>query len=107
VGLGDFNLHHPLWLATHQHAGSRLNAESLLIIIEEFRLRLITEHRTPTHCWKAGESTINLAFTLEDLANHVIHCKIDRKLDCDSNHLLISLVFDWSWQPANLIRKHL
>jgi hypothetical protein len=75
--------------------------------MEEFQLRLITERGTPTHRWKAGESTIDLAFTSEYLANHVIHCKIDRKLDCDSDHLPISLVFDWSWQPANPTRKRL
>jgi hypothetical protein len=105
--LGDFNLHHPLWLTAHRRAGSGPSAEGLLTIMEEFQLHLITERGTPTHHWKDGESTIDLAFTSEDLANHVIHCKIDRKLDCNSNHLLISLVFDWRWQSANPTRKRL
>ncbi|KAF4222379.1 hypothetical protein CNMCM5878_005661 [Aspergillus fumigatiaffinis] len=82
--LGDFNLHHPLWSTTHRRAA-----------------------RDPTYRWKDGESTIDLAFASEDLANHAIHCKIDRKLDCDSDHLPISLVFDWGWQPANPTRKRL
>jgi hypothetical protein len=105
--LGDFNLHHPLWSTAHRRAGSGPSAEGLLTIMEEFQLHLITERGTPTHRWKDGESTIDLAFTSEDLANHVIHCKIDRKLDCDSDHLPISLVFDWRWQPANPTRKRL
>lgn len=37
----------------------------------------------------------------------MIHCKIDRKVDCDSDHLSIGLVFDWNWQPETPAKKRL
>ncbi|EDN04471.1 predicted protein [Histoplasma mississippiense (nom. inval.)] len=107
IVLGDFNLHHPLWSSTHRHGGRGPSAQGLLTVIEEFQLQLLTEPGTPTHRWKDGESTIDLTFASEDLADRVTHCKVDREVDCDSDHLPIALVFDWNWQPVNPTRKRL
>jgi SET domain len=56
---------------------------------------------------KDGESTIDLTFASEDMASRVIHCKIDPRLDHDSDHLPITVAFNWSWKPATLLRKRL
>lgn len=62
IVLGDFNLHHPLWSATHRRASYRPSPQHLLTIIEDFQLQLLTVPGTPTHRWKDGESTIDLTF---------------------------------------------
>jgi hypothetical protein len=107
VVLGDFNLHHPLWSADHCRAGSGRHAEYLLQIIEDSQLQLLTVPGTPTHRWKDGESTIDLTLASEDVAARVTQCKIDRRLDCDSDHLPVALAIDWNWQPAKSKRKRL
>ena len=107
IVLGDLNIHHPLWSTAHRHTGNHSSAQHLLAIIEEFQLRLLTVPGTPTHRWKDGESTIDLTFASEDVATRLIHCKIDKRLDCDSDHLPIAVVIDWSWQPATPTRKRM
>jgi hypothetical protein len=107
VVLGDFNLHHPLWSADHRRARSGPSAESLLRIIEDYQLQLLTVPGTPTHRWKDGESTIDLTFASEDVAASVTHCKIDKDLDCDSDHLPIALAIKWGLQLAEPKRKRL
>jgi ribonuclease HI len=104
--LGDFNLHHPLWSTIHRRVTSGA-AQPLLTIIENFHLQLLTAPGAPTHRWKDGQSTIDLTFASEDIASRVIHCRIDSRLDHDSDHLPIATTIDWSWQPAPLLRKRL
>lgn len=91
IMLGDFNLHHPLWSTIQRRADRRSSAQPLIAIMEEFQLQLLTVPGTPTHRWKDGVSTIDLTFTSEDLALRVVHCKIDPRLDYDSDHLPIAL----------------
>ena len=107
IVLGDYNLHHPLWSARHHRVGERSRAERLLTIAEDFQLELLTVPGTTTHRWQGGETTIDLTFASEDVAANMIHCKIDRKLDYDSDHLPIAVAIDWSWKPAALMRKRL
>ena len=107
IVLGDFNLHHPLWSAIHRRAGTGSSAEAFMNIIEEFQLQLLTEPGTPTHRWKDGESTIDLAFATEDLAARLVHCKIEKNLDYDSDHLPITLAVDWNFRTAAPTRKRL
>jgi hypothetical protein len=106
--LGDFNLNHPLWSTRHRHANTGVRAaQPLLRIVENFHLQLLTVPGTVTHRWKDGESTIDLTFASEDLASRVIHCKVDPRLDHDSDHLPISTAINWSRQPAAPPRKRL
>ena len=107
IVLGDFNLHHHLWSAAHRDESRGANIQALLTTIEEFQLQLLTEHGTPTYRWKGGETMIDLTFASEDIANHVVQCKIDREMDCDSDHLPIALVVNWSWQRTKPTRKRL
>ncbi len=87
IVLGDFNLHHPLWSATHRRASGGPSAQPLLSILEDAQLELLTVPGTPTHRWKDGETTIDLTFATEEVASRVVQCRIDRQLDCDSDHL--------------------
>jgi hypothetical protein len=48
-----------------------------------------------------------LTFASEDIASHTTHCKLNTSLDCDSDHLPIAIVIDWSWKPTILSRKRL
>jgi hypothetical protein len=99
--LGDLNLHHPLWSTAHRHANRGIPAtQPLLTIIENTNLQLLTVPGTPTHRWKDGETTIDLTFASENVASRTIYCKVDASLDCDSDHLPITIVIDWSWQPT-------
>ena len=105
--LGDFNLHHPLWSPQRLRARESSRADQLLTLVEDFQLQLITVPGTATHRWQGGESTIDLTFASEDVASNVIRCKIDRRLDYDSDHLPIAVAIDWSWQPAAPTRQRL
>jgi hypothetical protein len=90
--LGDFNLHHPLWSTTRHLATNGITAaQPLLALIKDFRLQLITTPGTPTHRWKDGQSTIDLAFASADITSRVIHYKINTRLDYDSDHLPIDV----------------
>ena len=51
--------------------------------------------------------TIDLSFATEDLASLVSQCKIDKALNCDSDHLLIAVVVEWGWKAATPTRKRL
>lgn len=51
-------------------------------------------------------STINLTFVSEALTSQIIHCNIDKDLDCDSDHP-ISPVVNWPWKAVNPIRQRL
>ena len=106
--LGDFNLHHPLWSRNHHHANRGIRAaQPLLTIVEDFHLQLLTVPGTLTHRWKDRESTIDLTFATEEIASRTIHCKVDSRLDCDSDHLPIEIAIDWRWQHAAPLRKRL
>ena len=37
----------------------------------------------------------------------MIYWKIDKRLDCDSDHLPIALTIDWSWQSSVPTKKQL
>jgi endonuclease/exonuclease/phosphatase family metal-dependent hydrolase len=106
--LGDFNLHHPLWSTRHHHNNRGIAAaQPLLAVIENFNLQLLTVPGTATHRWKAGESTIDLTFASEETASRAISCKIDDRLDCDSDHLPIRVVIEWNWQDTPPERKRM
>ncbi|KAJ9137654.1 Endonuclease/exonuclease/phosphatase [Pleurostoma richardsiae] len=107
VMLGDFNLHHPLWSTAHRRASEGPSAQPLLTVIEDAQLELLTVPGTPTHRWKDGESTIDLAFGTPEIASRLVCCRIDQQLDCDSDHLPLELTIDWRWQPATPTRKRL
>ena len=94
IVLGDFNLHHPLWSTAHRRASEGPSAQPLLTVLEDAQLQLLTVPRTPTHRWKGGVSTIDLTFATPEIAARLIHCKIDKRLDYDSDHLPIKLTLD-------------
>ena len=106
VVLGDFNLRHPLWTGIQRLGnGGAASAQPLLTIVEDFQLHLLTTPGAPTHRWRDGESTIDLTFATEGLASCLLHCRIDKDRDCDSDHLPIATAFAWEWQPAPLTQK--
>lgn len=107
VMLGDFNLHHSVWSTQHRRTNDTRGVDQLLLIAESYRLQLLTVPGTPTHRWKDGESTIDLTFASESLASHVVRCRIDAEMDCDSDHLPIDLVLDWTWRMIAPPRKRL
>ncbi|KAK4075525.1 hypothetical protein Purlil1_12650 [Purpureocillium lilacinum] len=107
VVLGDFNLHHPLWSTRHRRPIHGRNTQQLLAVIEDFQLELLTVPGTPTHRWKDGESTIDLTFATANVAPHVVHCKIDRELDCESDHLPVAVAIEWEWKAASPAKKRL
>lgn len=108
IVLGDFNLHHPLWSIMHCHANRGIPAaQLLLIIIKDSNLQPLTVLGTPTHRWKDGEITIDLTFASVNVASRKIYCKVDPSLDCDSEHLLIAITIDWSWQLTTPPKKQM
>jgi hypothetical protein len=93
--LSDFKLHHSLWnelIRFIQHA----TANQWLNLIENlnFFFTLLID----IIIWEARnmQSTINLIFMIELLANRVIHCNIRLNLNQSSNHIsiLISLILN-------------
>jgi hypothetical protein len=101
--LGDFNLHHPQWSGPRTQSPS-YQAYTLLRVMENTRLWQITPRGTKTHRWCNIDTTIDLAFATSTLRDQLLHCKVAHGLDCDSDHLPISVQFNWEWKQA-AIRK--
>lgn len=97
--LGDFNLHHPQWSGIRQQRPSH-QSYRLLNITETSRLWQLTPRGMKTHRWYSNDTTIDLTFATHVVKEQLIHCKIAHELDCDSDHLPISIQFDWEWKEA-------
>lgn len=63
-------------------------------MLEDAQLQLLTVPGTPTHQWKDGDSTINLAFATLEVASRLVRCQIDQQLDCNLDHLPMELAID-------------
>lgn len=101
--LGDFNLHHPQWSGLLTRRPSR-TANRLTETLLNARLWQLTPRGMKTHRSYNSNTTIDLAFATHTLREQLIHCKIAHGLDCDSDHLPISLHLNWAWRRAK-IRK--
>jgi hypothetical protein len=68
--------------------------------MENAHLWQITPRGTITHRWLNNDTTIDLAFATSILRDQLLHCKIAHDLDCESDHLPISVQFNWEWKRA-------
>jgi hypothetical protein len=108
--LGDFNLHHPLWSPTttrRRGYSSRTLTQPLITILEDFQLQLLTVPDTITRRGHTGTSTIDLSFATEEIASRVTYCRIDTRLDNDSDHLPIEVTAEWNWKPTRRLKKRM
>ena len=96
IVLGDFNLHHPLWGGIEQRPPHR-EADYLLSVVEEHQLNLILPPGTRTRQEQGHNTTIDLVFATQWLADRIISCGLaDEQLDHDSDHLPISTIIQVS-----------
>jgi ribonuclease HI len=111
VLLGDFNLHHPLWSATtttrKRGYSSTTLTQPLITILEDFQFQLLTVPGTTTRRGHTSTSTIDLTFATEEVASRVTYCRVDTRLDSDSDHLPIETTIEWNWKPAPRLRKRM
>lgn len=101
--VGDFNLHHPQWSAARAPRPTRA-AHRLVEITSDAELWQLTPKGTKTHRSYKTDTTIDLAFATHTVKEQLLHCKVDYSLDCDSDHLPISISLNWKWTMAT-IRK--
>jgi exonuclease III len=93
VLLGNFNLHHPLWEGLNREV-TDLESEDLIDILGDFALHSTFPPGTTTYEEGRSQSTIDLCLVTMRLIEHVIKGEVDRSLDHDSDHLLISTTLD-------------
>ena len=101
--LGDFNLYHPQWSDLRSQRPPR-ESHTLVNMTQNTRLWQVTPRGMRSHRSHHGDSTIDLAFATHTLREQLLHCKIAHDLDSDSDHLPISVEFNWKWKPAS-VRK--
>lgn len=110
IMLGDFNLHHPLWsprTTRRQRYSSTTLTQPLITILEDFQLQLLTVPGTITRRGHTGSSTIDLTFATEEVASRVTYCRVDPRLDSDSDHLPIEITVEWNWKPTPRLKKRM
>ena len=95
VLLGDFNLHHPLWGGPNREATDP-ESEDLIDIIGDFALHNTLPPGTVTYEEGRAQSTIDLCLVTTGLINRVIKSEVDRDIDHNSDHLLISTILDFA-----------
>jgi ribonuclease HI/exonuclease III len=101
--LGDFNLYHPQWSELRPQRPPR-ESHTLVNMTQNSRLWQVTPRGMKTHRSYCGDSTIDLAFATYTLREQLLHCKMAQNLDSDSDHLPISVEFNWDWKQAS-VRK--
>lgn len=101
--LGDFNLYHPQWSELRPQRPPR-ESHTLVNMTQNSCLWQVTPRGMKTHRLYCGDSTIDLAFAIYTLREQLLHCKIAYNLDSDSDHLPISVEFNWDWKQAS-VRK--
>lgn len=85
IVVGDFNLHHPIWGGTQCLERHKM-ADDLLQIINEAGLQLLTPPGEVTWEARGATSTIDLAFSTENIAQLLVRCKRDDQLESGSDH---------------------
>ena len=99
VVLGDFNLHHPQWSNVWTRSVSS-GANMLLDMLVDRQLWQLTPPGMKTHRCQSSDTTIDLTFATSALQQRLICCKVADNLDCDSDHLPISIWLSWGWEHA-------
>lgn len=99
--LGDFNLYHPQWSELRPQRPPR-ESHTLVNMTQNSRLWQVTPRGMKTHRSHCGDSTIDLTFATYTLREQLLHCKIAYNLDSDSDHLPISVEFNWDWKQASV-----
>ena len=96
VVVGDFNLHHPAWAGTDDLPSNRykgLEPKILIDMMDRHRLELCLPPGTITRQasqLRQRDTTIDLVWLSSGLAERLVSCKIDKKLDYQSDHLPIA-----------------
>ncbi|PIA82976.1 hypothetical protein CB0940_12191 [Cercospora beticola] len=86
--VGDFNLHHPFWGGSTvlvQHA----LADALIDITEQAQLQLTLPPGTVTWQSRQSESTLDLAFATEWIAQRLLQCQPHEEVNSDSDYIPI------------------
>jgi endonuclease/exonuclease/phosphatase family metal-dependent hydrolase len=103
---GDFNRHDTLWGGDGVCPYRQGEAEPLIELAEELRLQSLLPKGTVT--WQVGdrESTIDLIFVTERLAEEYQHCRVHRT-EHRSDHRAIDTLFDIEAQRREQIEPRL
>ncbi len=90
--LGDFNLYHAVWGG--MEAKSDRDAKSLLAIVEQHSLHLLSKTGTITYDEAGHQSTIDLIFASTAISERLITCKILSDSRYGSDHRPILSLFN-------------
>lgn len=113
IVVGDFNLHHPTWSGIDEpptNHGKRLEPAKLIEMMDRHGLDLCICPGTITRRASSGrqrDTTLDLVWMSSDLAAQLISCKIDNRLDYQSDHLPIATILPGRPQEAPERRRRL
>ena len=90
----NLNIHHSQWEDFEIRFNSR--SHELLNIIDEFKLTQHVSQKTRTYISNTYDTpqTLNLCFIFSGLINRVIHCKVRKNVEQNSDHYPISTKLD-------------
>ena len=93
VMVGDFNLHHPSW-GGPSYPRQHLLSDNLLDIMRAAGATLALPRGTITRDYQGAQTTIDLSFVTEGLANRLVYSGIDEEVESSSDHLPVRTTLD-------------
>ncbi len=89
----DFNLHHFTWKESF-YSRQHLLLNDLIEMITNVDALLTLSQDIITRNYQRSQMTINLIFTINNIMNQLIWCKINEEMKNFSNHLSIQIIID-------------
>ena len=93
VVVGDFNLHYPSWTGP-SYPRQHLLADDLLNMIQARGALLALPRGTITRDYQGSQTTIDLLFVTDLLANRIMSCGVDEEIENSSDHLPIKTILN-------------
>ena len=93
IAVGDFNLHHSSW-ADLFYFKQHLLANDLLNIMQNVKISLTLLKDIITRDYQEAQIIMNLSFVTDDIANKLIYCEINEKVENAFDHLSIRTILD-------------
>ena len=97
VVVRDFNLHYPSWTGP-SYPRQHLLADDLLNIIRARGASLALPRGTITRDYQGSQTTIDLSFVTDSLANRIMSCGVDEEMENSSDHLPIKTILNLETQ---------
>jgi len=107
--IGDFNLHGPRWAMGDQRMSPSNNLEQLHDLLDNHDLRLLIGKGTVTRDdMRGSQTTLDLSFGTQQVESSLLWCIVHAPgsgLEKGSDHFPVETCLDFTWKPAEPIKR--